>query len=90
VKARFLRGPSDASACRKNGRFEAQLHNQGASIGRVGRRGGEQVYLGVYTSEESAAHSYDRAAIKFYGEAAHLNVSCITPPEHCCIASLER
>ena len=61
-----------SGGCRKNGRYEAQLHNQ-VSFGS-GRRGGEQVYLGVYASEEAAARAYDRAALHFYGADAHLNV----------------
>jgi hypothetical protein len=58
---------------RLNGRFEAQLHNQGA-VDPDACRCGEQVYLGVYKTPENAAHAYDRAALKFYGDDTPLNV----------------
>lgn len=39
---------------------------------------GKSVYLGRYDSEEEAARTYDREAIKRFGEFAHLNF----PDEH--------
>jgi hypothetical protein len=47
---------------RKTGLFVAQIH--------PGRR---NIHLGNFASEEEAAHAYDRAALKFFGDAAQLN-----------------
>ena len=60
--------------CRKNGRFEAHLQMRGAHLHDTKRRSNEQVYLGVYSDENSAAKAFDRAALKFYGQVAQLNV----------------
>ncbi|KAH9305320.1 hypothetical protein KI387_009724, partial [Taxus chinensis] len=54
------------------GRYEAHLWdkncwNQGQN------KKGRQVYLGAYNDEEAAAHSYDLAALKYWGTETILN-----------------
>ncbi|GLJ11249.1 hypothetical protein SUGI_0148570 [Cryptomeria japonica] len=54
------------------GRYEAHLWdkncwNQGQN------KKGRQVYLGAYEDEEAAAHSYDLAALKYWGKDTILN-----------------
>jgi len=64
---------------RVTGRFEAQLWDASAinrDRSRGGRARGRQVYLGGYSLENQAAEAYDRAAIKFFGAQAKLNVHC--------------
>ena len=58
--------------CRRNGRYEAQLHN--TVRGPSGYSRSEQVYLGVYKSEEKAARAYDRATLKWGNNVENLNV----------------
>jgi hypothetical protein len=48
--------------CRKREKWRAQIVKDG-----------KQKSLGTYTTEEAAAHSYDRAALEMFGEFANLN-----------------
>ena len=55
-------------------RARSRVLQRSASAGRPRASRGRQIYLGVYNNEERAARAYDRAAIKFLGNNAHLNV----------------
>ncbi|XP_063942060.1 AP2-like ethylene-responsive transcription factor At1g16060 [Daucus carota subsp. sativus] len=58
----------------KTGRFEAHLWDKDSSTNQLKRKG-KNVYLGSYDDEESAAHAYDLAALKYRGPTATLNFS---------------
>ncbi|KAL5707801.1 hypothetical protein ACHQM5_018662 [Ranunculus cassubicifolius] len=56
---------------RWTGRFEAHLWDK-FSINN-NKKKGKQVYLGAYDDEKAAAHTYDLAALKFWGSTTFLN-----------------
>ena len=47
---------------RPNGKFASAI-----------RVNGKLIWLGTFETEEDAAHAYDIAAIKYFGEFAYLN-----------------
>ncbi|KAJ4978496.1 hypothetical protein NE237_009276 [Protea cynaroides] len=57
---------------RWTGRYEAHLWDKG-SWNPIQNKKGRQVYLGAYDDEEAAAHTYDRAALKYWGPETVLN-----------------
>eukprot|EP00951_Prasinocladus_malaysianus_P022560 scaffold189508_cov40-Prasinocladus_malaysianus.AAC.1 len=76
---------------RWTGRFEAHLWDSSVPRERKnnkGRRKGKQVYLGGWASEEEAARAYDRAALRFWGDSATLNVSKLIHMQCMCIFRL--
>ncbi|KAL5568726.1 hypothetical protein UlMin_025301 [Ulmus minor] len=59
---------------RWTGRFEAHLWDK-SCWNNAQKKKGRQVYLGAYDSEEAAAHTYDLAALKYWGPTTILNFS---------------
>ncbi|KAJ8648561.1 hypothetical protein MRB53_001584 [Persea americana] len=57
---------------RWTGRYEAHLWDK-SSWNSVQNKKGRQVYLGAYDDEEAAAHTYDLAALKYWGPDTILN-----------------
>ncbi|KAJ9175455.1 hypothetical protein P3X46_014007 [Hevea brasiliensis] len=57
---------------RWTGRFEAHLWDK-SSWNNIQNKKGRQVYLGAYDNEEAAAHTYDLAALKYWGPDTTLN-----------------
>ncbi|KAJ8646540.1 hypothetical protein MRB53_008288 [Persea americana] len=57
---------------RWTGRYEAHLWDK-SSWNPVQNKKGRQVYLGAYDDEEAAAHTYDLAALKYWGPDTILN-----------------
>lgn len=57
---------------RWTGRYEAHLWDK-SSWNSIQNKKGKQVYLGAYDSEEAAAHTYDLAALKYWGPDTILN-----------------
>ncbi|XP_043723493.1 ethylene-responsive transcription factor WRI1 [Telopea speciosissima] len=57
---------------RWTGRYEAHLWDKG-SWNPIQNKKGRQVYLGAYDDEEAAAHTYDLAALKYWGADTILN-----------------
>ncbi|XP_061984891.1 ethylene-responsive transcription factor WRI1-like [Populus nigra] len=57
---------------RWTGRFEAHLWDK-SSWNNIQNKKGKQVYLGAYDNEEAAAHTYDLAALKYWGAETTLN-----------------
>ncbi|XP_059636871.1 AP2-like ethylene-responsive transcription factor At1g16060 [Cornus florida] len=57
---------------RWTGRYEAHLWDKNCWNESQNKKG-RQVYLGAYTDEEVAAHAYDLAALKYWGQDTILN-----------------
>ncbi|KAJ6428240.1 hypothetical protein OIU84_023622 [Salix udensis] len=57
---------------RWTGRYEAHLWDKN-SWNESQSKKGRQVYLGAYDDEEAAAHAYDLAALKYWGQDTILN-----------------
>ncbi|XP_058079673.1 AP2-like ethylene-responsive transcription factor At1g16060 [Magnolia sinica] len=57
---------------RWTGRYEAHLWDKN-SWNPIQNKKGKQVYLGAYDDEEAAAHTYDLAALKYWGPDTILN-----------------
>ncbi|KAJ8773914.1 hypothetical protein K2173_009345 [Erythroxylum novogranatense] len=57
---------------RWTGRYEAHLWDKNCWNESQNKKG-RQVYLGAYDDEEAAAHAYDLAALKYWGEDTLLN-----------------
>lgn len=57
---------------RWTGRFEAHLWDK-SCWNETKNKKGRQVYLGAYEDEETAAHAYDLAALKYWGSETTLN-----------------
>ncbi|KAM3732786.1 hypothetical protein ACB098_11G085600 [Castanea mollissima] len=57
---------------RWTGRYEAHLWDK-SSWNNIQNKKGRQVYLGAYDNEEAAAHTYDLAALKYWGPGTTLN-----------------
>ncbi|KAH7672331.1 AP2-like ethylene-responsive transcription factor domain-containing protein [Dioscorea alata] len=57
---------------RWTGRFEAHLWDK-HTWNPIQNKKGRQVYLGAYEDEEAAAHTYDLAALKYWGTDTILN-----------------
>lgn len=57
---------------RWTGRYEAHLWDKNCWNESQNKKG-RQVYLGAYDDEEAAAHAYDLAALKYWGEDTILN-----------------
>ncbi|XP_040995951.1 AP2-like ethylene-responsive transcription factor At1g16060 [Juglans microcarpa x Juglans regia] len=57
---------------RWTGRYEAHLWDKNCWNESQNKKG-RQVYLGAYDDEDAAAHSYDLAALKYWGQETILN-----------------
>ncbi|XP_051150351.1 AP2-like ethylene-responsive transcription factor At1g16060 [Andrographis paniculata] len=57
---------------RWTGRYEAHLWDKNC-WNEAQNKKGRQVYLGAYDEEEAAAHAYDLAALKYWGQDTILN-----------------
>lgn len=57
---------------RWTGRFEAHLWDKNC-WNEAQTKKGKQVYLGAYDDEEAAAHAYDLAALKYWGQDTTIN-----------------
>ncbi|XP_019155772.1 PREDICTED: AP2-like ethylene-responsive transcription factor At1g16060 [Ipomoea nil] len=62
---------------RWTGRYEAHLWDKN-SWNEAQSKKGRQVYLGAYDDEEAAAHAYDLAALKYWGQETILNFPLAT------------
>ncbi|XP_027065220.1 AP2-like ethylene-responsive transcription factor At1g79700 [Coffea arabica] len=62
---------------RWTGRYEAHLWDKNCWNESQNKKG-RQVYLGAYDDEEAAAHAYDLAALKYWGQDTTLNFPLAT------------
>ncbi|XP_047341491.1 AP2-like ethylene-responsive transcription factor At1g16060 [Impatiens glandulifera] len=62
---------------RWTGRYEAHLWDKNCWNESQNKKG-RQVYLGAYDEEEAAAHAYDLAALKYWGQHTILNFQLST------------
>lgn len=62
---------------RWTGRYEAHLWDKNC-WNETQNKKGRQVYLGAYDNEEAAAHAYDLAALKYWGQDTTLNFPVTT------------
>ncbi|KAE8653062.1 hypothetical protein Csa_019977 [Cucumis sativus] len=62
---------------RWTGRYEAHLWDKNCWNESQNKKG-RQVYLGAYDDEEAAAHAYDLAALKYWGQETILNFPLTT------------
>ncbi|KAJ8768127.1 hypothetical protein K2173_021067 [Erythroxylum novogranatense] len=62
---------------RWTGRYEAHLWDKNCWNESQNKKG-RQVYLGAYDDEEAAAHAYDLAALKYWGQDTILNFPLTT------------
>ncbi|XP_041020969.1 AP2-like ethylene-responsive transcription factor At1g16060 [Juglans microcarpa x Juglans regia] len=65
---------------RWTGRYEAHLWDKNCWNESQNKKG-RQVYLGAYDDEEAAAHAYDLAALKYWGQETILNFPLATYQE---------
>ncbi|XP_050230721.1 AP2-like ethylene-responsive transcription factor At1g16060 [Mercurialis annua] len=65
---------------RWTGRYEAHLWDKNC-WNESQKKKGRQVYLGAYDEEEAAAHAYDLAALKYWGQDTILNFPLSTYEE---------
>ncbi|XP_048233542.1 AP2-like ethylene-responsive transcription factor At1g16060 [Ricinus communis] len=65
---------------RWTGRYEAHLWDKNCWNESQNKKG-RQVYLGAYDDEEAAAHAYDLAALKYWGQDTILNFPLSTYEE---------
>ncbi|XP_058067805.1 AP2-like ethylene-responsive transcription factor At1g16060 [Magnolia sinica] len=65
---------------RWTGRYEAHLWDKNCWNESQNKKG-RQVYLGAYDDEEAAAHAYDLAALKYWGQDTILNFPLTTYSE---------
>uniref|UniRef100_A0A1D1YHX4 AP2-like ethylene-responsive transcription factor At1g16060 n=1 Tax=Anthurium amnicola TaxID=1678845 RepID=A0A1D1YHX4_9ARAE len=65
---------------RWTGRYEAHLWDKNCWNESQNKKG-RQVYLGAYDDEEAAAHAYDLAALKYWGQETLLNFPLSTYQE---------
>ncbi|XP_062112904.1 AP2-like ethylene-responsive transcription factor At1g16060 [Humulus lupulus] len=65
---------------RWTGRYEAHLWDKNCWNDSQNKKG-RQVYLGAYDNEEAAAHAYDLAALKYWGQDTILNFPLSTYEE---------